>query len=159
MIFFNQDDLASNHELFEITDPQRLAAIRADFRRACPDIPDSKSPQICGTVVASDARHVDPSAAVSAASFERKMLMMRADIFTLLSSSMVKRIMRNEKSAFKVQRGCMLLLEAETGTEATRDRVRRNKRFDDRINGWNHVLHHRCTESELIDAKKINYQS
>lgn len=56
---------------------------------------------------------VDSEKGVSAASFERKLLMMRADIFTLLSMSTIKRIVRTERNSDRIQRGCMLLLEAE----------------------------------------------
>ena len=51
LIFFNQADLASNHELFEIKDKELLEKISTDFLSGCSDVMEPEYPWICGTVI------------------------------------------------------------------------------------------------------------
>lgn len=80
--------MEENKDLVEITNIAKLKEIRLDFEKSCSIIPNPKSPQICGTVVATDPNLKAVSEGLSV--FDRKLLMMRADIFTMFSMSMSK---------------------------------------------------------------------
>lgn len=83
MIFFNQADLESNHELTKIQDKELLQSITKDFWECCKDILAPESPWICGTIVPAGPVENMPDKVHS--KFTRKLLMMRASTYTLMS--------------------------------------------------------------------------
>ena len=83
--------------------------------------------------------------------------MMRSDLFTLLSLSHKTKFVDHEETSRALRRGCLLLLEKEMHKLDVKH-TNKDSKILEKLEGWHHVLHERCTNSELDEARKINYQ-
>lgn len=88
LIFFNRD-FNQNEDLIEIHDANMLKKIKNDNRLQSLGSSDQHVPLICGTVVPTD-HHLKSIEKNNA--FNRKLAMMRADLYTLLSISQTAKI-------------------------------------------------------------------
>lgn len=86
-------------------------------------------------------------------------MMMRADVFTLLSMSSSAQMMSRGKWSEQIRRGCLLMLELEMMSKEMRKQIENNKLFKNKFRGWHKVLHHKCTRNEVQDVRVLNYPS
>lgn len=86
-------------------------------------------------------------------------MMMRADVFTLLSMTNSAQMMSKGKWAEQIRRGCLLTLELEMVSKDVRKSIEKNKLFKNKFRGWHKVLHHKCTRNEVQDVRILNYPS
>jgi hypothetical protein len=157
LIFYNRKDPSQNTGLVEIKDKALLASIQKDFYHGAGEIANPLSPQICGTVVHTDPKLKAESNGLSV--FDRKLLMMRADIYALLSLSRNKAFCSDGTDSIGILRGCQFMLELEHHHKSHQQIYERHMRvIEEKLRGWNSLLHERMTASELAEARKINYQ-
>ena len=76
-------------------------------------------------------------------------MMMRADVFTLLSMTDSAQMMNKGKWSEQMRRGCLLMLELETMAKDIRKQIENNKLFKNKFRGWHRALHHKCTRNEV----------
>lgn len=156
MIFFNQHDLEDNKDLIEITDLAQKKLIKKDFQQSCGAIASATSPQICGTIVNTCPDLRRASDGLSA--FGRKLLMMRADLFTLLSVSIKEDFITNHEHGTAIDAGVQTLLEMEFHDNRYESLVAEKiEEIESKLRGWQIIMHERCVKSELNESKKINY--
>lgn len=111
-----------------------------------------QTPLICGTFVEQEAIGAVQSGSRKAnnLTFHRKLRMMRADVFALLSISMQNNFFRNVEDSDIVKSACLKFLEGEDNNKIKKMGVFRY------LTGWNKLLYQKCNMNQVLNINSIN---
>lgn len=132
-ICFEQGAEAKNPGLIEIKDEEFVAALPGYLNINLQDVQRIR-PVIVGTVCNGG--------------WNRKLMMLRAELFTTAMISESSAFMEAKKAAKKIKRGVVSF--AEKNQNITEEQVL------ERVQGWNKVLHHKLNENYLTDVHVVN---
>ena len=82
--------------------------------------------------------------------FNRKLRMVRADVFALLSISTTGEFFSDPQKSSVIKKSVLKFLEGEFN-----DRVHRQSAFAT-LKGWNNLLHQKCNQSQILPVKPVN---
>lgn len=150
-LFLNQKNI--NKELIEIKDPVFIEKLRAEYRLKYSQIPTSlkkmTTPLIFGTPVRDRQEH-SGQVGITDITFDRKLRMMRADVFSLLSCSANIDFINKAMDTIAIKKSIHKFLEGEMNS-----RVQNMKIFE-QLEGWNRLLHHKCNKNYIFPMHCVN---
>ena len=82
--------------------------------------------------------------------FHRKLRMMRADVFSLLSISMQNMFFRNVQDSEIVKSACLKFIDGEDNKKI------KSMGLFKYLNGWNKLLHQKCNMNQVLQVQSIN---
>ena len=146
LIFYERGNHRSNKELFEITDQHFLEKCRKDYilnySLDCKQNVKMSTPLIFGTPVNSKSCSSNKICgnnlhfkSMDYINFSRKLRMIRADIFSLLSISMSDQFFEQSEDSEAIKRGILKFLESEINNKAE------SMEIFNKLRGWNKFLH------------------
>lgn len=111
-----------------------------------------RTPLICGTFINAHCDGARPphQSQISNMSFDRKLRMMRADLYALLSISTMTDFFSEPLKTTTIKQGILKFLEGEFN-----ERVRRQEVFS-RLQGWNKLLYQKCNQSQILQIHAVN---
>ena len=123
-----------NNDLIQITDPEVVQQIKDNLNINANDN-DQTTPYICGTPV-------------NGTPFQRKLRMLRADFYTILSLCNLKEFINKEQSTEAIKEGILTLCR-DTQDTHMQDVL-------DSLKGWPRVLQDKLLKNEVVDLHCIN---
>ena len=82
--------------------------------------------------------------------FERKLRMLRADLFTLLSICQADEFFKSPRDSEIIKNSIIKYLESEDADKL------QDAAILDRLKGWNKLLHQKCNINQVVDMLAIN---
>lgn len=146
----------ANAELLEIKDEEFLRKCRSEYRLKYSQ--DSKTrkpmttPLICGTLVREqlEGEKLIGEKNITNMTFNRKLRMMRADVYSLVSISTDSSFFAEAQHQQLVKVAALKFLEGEFN-----ERVKKQGVFA-RLQGWNKLLHQKCNRNQILQIHSIN---
>jgi len=110
------------------------------------------TPLICGTLVRDQSEYekVGGQNRINNLTFNRKLRMMRADVFALLSISTNSDFIADPADSQVIKTAVLKFLEGEFNEKAAQYQV-----FS-RLKGWNKLLHEKCNANQILQIHSIN---
>lgn len=142
-----------NKELIEVDDPVFIEKLRAEYRLKYCQISTSlkkmTTPLLFGTPVR-NLRRFSGSDKITDITFDRKLRMMRADLFTLLSCSTNSEFISEAKDTIAIKKSVIKFLEGEVNARVD------NMKVFSRLEGWNRLLHQKCNNNNVMSIHSVN---
>lgn len=157
IIFYERSE-NGNQDLYEIKDKEFVKKCRAEYKLKHSlekkNLRKVKTPLICGTVVTDRDESVKVARTstnpITNMTFDRKLRMIRADLFALLSITTHGGIFKTYEQQAIMKKQIINFLAGEFNQRAE------NMELFERLLGWNKLLHMKCFNNHIHQSHPVN---